>query len=272
MSEHKIDRWNRYKERLDNARTPIIRAFLHLVRPTEGFPKYTVAQIRQAYDDWAAEERAFNAATADSYGSFQRDRVFPEQPAEGAPAACWRMWAISIQFQVEGDHTTGYNLPGAVEAILATPECASHPASCPCRVPVNPWTFHQHVKALDPLGIKHNKDCECGGYRVCAKKPTLEQLRAEWRSVPELKKTAHVKDCMCSPCFWAREKAGGGAIDKLCGAFEKAGASIVAAKAMPGGDTDVGFAKNLFQTVQGVKFDDKCPHGLPFYACMPCSH
>lgn len=47
---------------------------------------------------------------------------------------------------------------------------------------------------------------------------------------------------------------------------------VSATKAMPGGETDLGFAKNLFQTVQGVKFDDKCPHGSPFYACMPCSH
>ena len=31
-------------------------------------------------------------------------------------------------------------------------------------------------------------------------------------------------------------------------------------------------AKNLFQTVQGVNHDDKCPHGIPFYACMGCSH
>lgn len=44
------------------------------------------------------------------------------------------------------------------------------------------------------------------------------------------------------------------------------------ARSMPGGNTDTDFAKNLFQTVQGVKFDDKCPHGLPFYACMSCSH
>lgn len=52
----------------------------------------------------------------------------------------------------------------------------------------------------------------------------------------------------------------------------KADSSIAAARSMPGGDSEEGFAKNLFQTVQGVKFDDKCPHGLPFYACMSCSH
>ena len=225
MSEHEksVARWNKYKERLDAAKTPVIRAFLHLVRPREGFPKHTVAQIREAYDDWVAEEKAFNAATEGSYGSFQRNRVFPEPPADGAPAACWRMWGISIQFQVEGDHTTGYNLPGAVDAILSTPECASHSKRCPCRMPVNPWTYHEHVKTLEPLLV-----------------------------MIVSKESVHTATCMCSPCFWAREKP--------------AAAKIVAS------DTDVGFVKNLFQTVQGVKFDDKCPHGLPYYACMPCSH
>jgi hypothetical protein len=234
MLEQSIDRWNKYKERLDTAKIPLIRAFLHLVRPTEEFPKHTVAQIRAAYDDWVAEERAFNAATEGMYGSFPRYRVFPETPADGAPEACWRMWGISIQFQVEGDHTTGYNLPGAVEAILATPECASHDASCPCRVSVNPWTYHEHVKALEPL--------------LSAKAKRIEERRAEWLKIEKAKETAHSASCACGPCFWRREK--------------------VPTKV----ETDVDFAKSLFKSVQGVNFDDKCPHGLPFYACMPCSH
>jgi len=36
--------------------------------------------------------------------------------------------------------------------------------------------------------------------------------------------------------------------------------------------TELDLVKGLFQTVQGVKFDDKCPHGDPYYACMSCSH
>ena len=35
---------------------------------------------------------------------------------------------------------------------------------------------------------------------------------------------------------------------------------------------ELDLVKALFQTVQGVNFDDKCPHGEPFYACMSCSH
>ena len=49
-------------------------------------------------------------------------------------------------------------------------------------------------------------------------------------------------------------------------------AAISAASKMPGGSTNDGFVKNLFKTVQGVEHDARCPHGLPYYACMSCSH
>lgn len=32
------------------------------------------------------------------------------------------------------------------------------------------------------------------------------------------------------------------------------------------------FIKHLFKVVQGVNHDALCPHGLPYYACMSCSH
>ena len=44
------------------------------------------------------------------------------------------------------------------------------------------------------------------------------------------------------------------------------------AKATPAGNSDDSFIKNLFKTVQGVNYDSRCPHGLPYYACMSCSH
>jgi hypothetical protein len=49
-------------------------------------------------------------------------------------------------------------------------------------------------------------------------------------------------------------------------------AAAAATAAMPGGEAELDFLKNLFQTVQGVKYDATCPHGEPFYACMSCSH
>lgn len=62
------------------------------------------------------------------------------------------------------------------------------------------------------------------------------------------------------------------AIDDLLKAGAKADSQIAEATRMPGGNTDDGFIKNLFKTVQGVNHDSLCPHGLPYYACMSCSH
>ena len=50
------------------------------------------------------------------------------------------------------------------------------------------------------------------------------------------------------------------------------GDSIAKARKMEGGDTGQGFVKNLFKTIQGPSYNDKCPHTLPYYACMSCSH
>jgi len=68
------------------------------------------------------------------------------------------------------------------------------------------------------------------------------------------------------------ERERGDAPKPLLVAAANADNAIVEAKAMPGGETELGFLKNLFQTVQGVEYDSKCPHGDPFYACMSCSH
>ena len=59
-------------------------------------------------------------------------------------------------------------------------------------------------------------------------------------------------------------------ITQILNAAAKADNAIATAKAS--GKTEDSFVKNLFQTVQGVKYDDLCPHGLPYYACMSCSH
>ena len=70
----------------------------------------------------------------------------------------------------------------------------------------------------------------------------------------------------------ASKQSAEGALSSLSAAATNADNAIVEAKAMPAGETELGFLKNLFETVQGVKYDSMCPHGEPFYACMCCSH
>ena len=126
------------------------------------------------------------------------------------------------------------------------------------------------------------RDCSCGGCSGGGGAP------------PELPSKHDIETCACCSCYAEREKNGTEdaymaklrletdkvlskyrekpVLTNLLNAAAMADDAISAARKMPGGSTDTGFARNLFQTVQGVNYDDKCPHGLPFYACMPCSH
>ena len=94
-----------------------------------------------------------------------------------------------------------------------------------------------------------------------------------------LAKDEHVTDCACGPCFWAREKtkkpetmpprlAMMSTIDSLLEIAATTDRNILAAKKV----RDAEIIKNLFKIVQGVEFNGLCPHGQPYYSCMPCSH
>ena len=54
-------------------------------------------------------------------------------------------------------------------------------------------------------------------------------------------------------------------------AAANADTAIAKASAASGGTNHPDFAKALFAAM-GTPHDSKCPHGMPFYACMPCSH
>lgn len=97
-----------------------------------------------------------------------------------------------------------------------------------------------------------------------------------------LAKGQHVADCACGPCFWAREKtkkpetmpprlAMISTIDSLLETAAATDRKILSAKKMCDIYTEENFVKNLIKKVQGIEFNGLCPHGQPFYSCMPCS-
>ena len=125
----------------------------------------------------------------------------------------------------------------------------------------------------------------------------MEKKHPDYRAHISDIKTPHVPRCACGICY--RKRLANGTQEEysalvhaeaaavlsrpprsvtanpmmaLLSAADGADSAIAQARKMPEGDSEMGFLKNLFQTVQGVKFDDKCPHDLPFYACMSCSH
>ena len=99
----------------------------------------------------------------------------------------------------------------------------------------------------------------------------------------EEEKAKHVPNCMCGVCFWAREAKEGqvpksvpkvvvaaapSPIGAILQAAQKADAVIGKALSSSAGND---MAKDIFAAM-GTPHDSKCPHGLPFYSCMPCSH
>lgn len=99
----------------------------------------------------------------------------------------------------------------------------------------------------------------------------------------EAKQKAHVPNCACGVCFWEREaKEGRYPKDSPRAATAKVTPSPIGAILQAAQQADniinIGassssdeMAKAIFAAM-GTPHDSKCPHGLPFYACMPCSH
>jgi hypothetical protein len=179
---------------------------------------------------------------------------------------CRHMAAVIIERDTCGEHTARLHLQQAVQHIMSKIAiCAKHPSSCACHQ-LSGWTYDnnelvstvlkEYVKII-PIRTStpyndHAMKCACGEcYRARLTNGTADAY------MKSLQEETNKVLASISPMFTAAEKADN---------------AISKAAAMPGGTTDDGFIKNLFQTVQGVKFDSKCPHDLPYYACMECSH
>jgi len=97
----------------------------------------------------------------------------------------------------------------------------------------------------------------------------MEKKHPDYRAHINALKTPHVPRCACGICHNKRVANG---TDAEYSAWVHAQSAALLTRPPRSGDSESDFVKNLFKVGQGVNFDDKCPHGLPFYACMPCSH
>lgn len=319
--EESMKQWNKYRSQLDVAKTAVIRAYLHLIRPKEGFPMYSVPSICALYEQWKDEEKLFYKMTSTDQPP---PRVFPNPPY-GGEMACWRMWALMIQEQVEGYYGQLPYLKECVAEIVANPMCLSHKERCPCKVSPNPWIYSKEVDALEPLKVKHNPKCLCDTtrYKACKQHhltpppvshddtlfghtapmfvchpqpqsaPDQERFTMEQRlalpvvhpplvevGTPQslsrlLDRILGVNDAAIAvanaslptpqPTPFANK------FDSFVNQANKAQVAIDTAAKASGGIQSPDFAKELFAAM-GTPHDSICPHGLPFYSCMPCSH
>ena len=198
-----ISRFNKYKGECDNAASLCVRTFLHLVRPTESFPYYYNNEIERAWSTWKDAEEVFYRMTSTDEPP---KRVFPSPPPEDREhKPCRQMWGCLVQEQVERQDFQAPCIKEAVAAIMASEACKSHPASCACKVPNNPWTWHECVTELEPLGLKHNPKCQCGGWATCKQKVASMMAAAQRKAEEELaeKPWLRVGDCRCDSQYSA---------------------------------------------------------------------
>jgi hypothetical protein len=229
-----------------------IGAIKHLLEPSADHAKYADAYILASYEAWSSLRGLPYPA-------------LPLPPDDKEHQACRRIWAVEMSRRIQSEYVTKTYLSGAVAAVLEARKVqAEKHEGCACTVPSNGWKGEEGMRILAPLHPTHNRYCECGGWLTCpvqGRSPNSQVALMMFSPPPD---SIHVAFCTCDLCN-----------KRPLEKFTKAAQGIAAAKAMPGGDTEDGFAKNLFQTIQtiqGVKHDDKCPHGMPYYACMPCSH
>jgi len=284
-----VELFNQFNEFVEKSRNAVSRCIQYLLKPDDGYPKNSDDKLKEFYDMWRANCRAMDAACEENVHLNARCEMI-EMPADDKEhLLCRRMAAVIIERNIFGEHIAQEYLPELVEKLKAS-NCHTHPKSCACHQ-LTGWTYLNQdiMNTLLSHYLEKNACCNTrNGCSSCVGGAPLSYQPAMGGGAPVAPKAHHV-DCACGECY--RGRVANGTADahlkKLQEATNKvlssipsrytspakhADDAISAAQKMPGGDTDVGFAKNLFQTVQGVKFDDKCPHGLPFYACMACSH
>ena len=152
------------KERYDGVEASLIYSLKHLISPdTPGFPYYTNNQILQLWNDWREARTEFWRLTGKAIAN---GPSFPEPPPEDAEhKACRELWGHVLHKIVVSDTPSLYidSMKKTITHILASEHCKTHPATCSCKVPINPWSWAKIVETTELLCITHDRSCNCAG-------------------------------------------------------------------------------------------------------------
>jgi hypothetical protein len=168
--------------------------------------------IIAAWDTWALARKHFNQ---EYYSISVPLEPCPAPPPDGAEyAPCREMWVHSLRKRLE-ENKEHFHLEGikeTVEKILASEACKSHPATCPCKVPNNPFTWWEVLDVLDPLGVTHNPLCKCDPPSGCKRRAKVNAMVGGGASIASGIATStykhNVDNCACGTCHKARLDAG----------------------------------------------------------------
>jgi len=137
--------FNRYKALVDSSRNEICRHIQYLLKPAQGYPKGSDAQLVHLLQIWDADKRAMDAALNQTWHSGKLP-VMP--PDDEEHQLCRKMAAIQIEALMYGEHSAQHYLDPIIEEIIDSGkwrEMAYHD-HCACQN-FEMWTYGNAKKA-----------------------------------------------------------------------------------------------------------------------------
>lgn len=275
-----VEIFNRFNQLVEASRNAVCRHIQYLLKPADGYPKGSDAKLKELYNVWRADCRAMDAACEEDVHLAARGEMIEMPPDDKEHVLCRQMAAVIIERSIFGEHNAEHYLPALVGQMMRS-DCWKHSDSCACHT-LNGWTYN-NKDLLHTLTMYYiEKTACCTGRNGCSAcvggapgGGALEYQASMGGGRPS--EVTHAENCACTACYKARLANGtADAYMKRCQEesdkmLAKLGIHHTSVKESQMLD-DPDLIKNLFKTVQGVEYDSKCPHGLPFYACMACSH
>jgi hypothetical protein len=265
--------FNRYNTIVESSRNAVSRHIMYLLKPDDGYVKESDNRLKELYDVWRADCRAMDAALEECMHLAARADMIKMPPDDAEHSLCRRFAAIIIERNIFGEHNVEQYLAPLVEKLKSS-DCWKHPDSCACHV-LYGWTYANNdiVHSLVTYYIqkeRDNKPVHSGGGPLShTSEVGYGGPPPSYTPTPDVH---NIDKCACSKCHKTRVANGtqDAYMAKLRAETDKVLGSLVTKPSS--GKLDGDFVKNLFKSVQGVNYDDKCPHALPYYACMSCSH
>ena len=214
MSSQSINRFNLLKERFYKEGELPLSIALHISS------KLKNEDIIAAWNTWAQARKQFRQ---DSNGIFIPLQTCPPPPPDGAEyAPCREMWVHTLRKWLEEDkeHFHVEGIKQTVDKIILSEACNTHPATCPCKVPNNPFTWWEVLEVIDALGVTHNPYCDCNPPSGCKKQAKVNAMVGGGGGIATGIASGiasgiatstykhNVDDCACGTCHKARVDSG----------------------------------------------------------------
>jgi hypothetical protein len=233
---YSVELFNHFNTQINNSRNDISCHIQYLLNPGYGYQKGSDARLKDLYNIWRGYCIAMDSVCEQSWNLIAKQKMIELPPDLDEYLLCRMLAAVIIERNIHGEYIAQPYLPELIKKMKAS-NCHTHPNSCACHN-LTGWTY-ANAELMNSLSAYYEKDI---------KKPE-----------PYVHK---VDECACRECH--AKRVANGTSDAYMKRCQDATDKVLLA--------DNNFVKNLFKVVQGVNYNDKCIHGLPFYACMPCSH